>query len=573
MVQLKNSTKRAQPLSALLFVCVMLLTLAPVYAQTDNARVETLLANMTLEQKIGQMFMVTLHGEIMTEAGAAFLRTYQPGAVSLFGENVTSPAGVTQLTNNFQQTMLDAGSVPLLIAIDQEGGLVARLNEANGFTQFPAPILLTAAGEAMAQQVGIAVAEELAAVGINMNLAPVADLETNPENPIIFRRSFGNDPELAGAAVAAFARGSQFMNVLATAKHFPGHGETREDSHGELPRLDLSSDRVRAVELAPFRAAIASDVAAVMVGHLWYPALDPTPNMPASLSHAVITDVLRGELGYDGLIMTDALDMNAVDMTYNFYEALVMSVNAGADMLAMGPSTGLEVVEAAIQYMITAVAEGRIDPARIEDAARHVLEAKARYGILDWQPLDPITAVERVNVEAHAALIEDLYRAGVTVAYDDHNLVPVDTSRRVAILFLGTRYQIYDECGLYTNPDLTRWLAISDAPSADEIASARELGNWADTVIVWTQNAISTVEQGALVNALPPDKTVAVAIFSPYDWTTYPNVGAYVATYSPARPAVPAACAALFGTIPANGQLAVTMTAGERTVLAGSRDE
>src|SRR5690606_11741501 len=240
-----------------------------------------LVSQMSLEHKVAQMFMVTLHGEVMTEVGAQFLREWQPGAVSLFGANITTPEGVTILTNNYQQTITDAGGVPLLIAIDQEGGLVARLTEANGFTVFPAPVLLTAAGNQMAYRVGAAVAGELSAVGINMNLAPVADLETNRENPIIFRRSFGNDPALSGAAVAQFVRGTQSLNVLATAKHFPGHGETREDSHGVLPVLNLSRDRLDSVELVPFQRAIDAGVAVVLVAHISYPALDPTPNMPA----------------------------------------------------------------------------------------------------------------------------------------------------------------------------------------------------------------------------------------------------------------------------------------------------
>jgi beta-N-acetylhexosaminidase len=165
--------------------------------------------------------------------------------------------------------------------------------------------------------------------------------------------------------------------------------------------------------------------------------------------------------------------------------------------------------------------------------------------------------------------MDELFRTGVTVAYDNGDHVPITPDRSVAIIFLGTRYQIQNECSLYANPDNTRWFSISDSPDDAQIGSAMELANWADTAVVWTQEAIRTPEQGALVNALPQDKTVAVALWSPDDWTTYPNVSAFIATYSPLRPAVPAACEVLFGIIPEQGQLAVTL--GEHLV-AGSRD-
>jgi beta-N-acetylhexosaminidase len=544
-------------------ICLSFVTSVPLVAQDDP------ISGMSLEHKVAQMFMVTLHGEVMTEVGAQFLREWQPGAISLFGANITTPDAVTQLTNNFQQTITDAGGVPLLIAIDQEGGLVARLTEANGYTVFPAPVLLTAAGNQMSYRVGAAVAQELNAVGINMNLAPVADLETNRENPIIFRRSFGNDPELSGAAVAQFVRGTQSQDVLATAKHFPGHGETREDSHGVLPRLDLSRERLDTVELVPFQRAIDAGVAVVLVAHIAYPALDPTPNMPASLSYPIIMGLLRDQMGYDGLIMTDAMDMNSVDLTYNLYDAVVMAVQAGVDIVTMGPSNNDEVAAQAMQRVVDEVRAGNISEARIDESVQRILAAKEQFGIMEWQPLDPATAVERVDAEAHHELLEELFRAGVTVAYDNGDHVPITPDRRVAIIFLGTRYQIYNECSLYANPENTRWLSVSESPDSALIASAMELANWADTAVVWTQEAIRTPEQQALVNALPQDKTVAIALWSPDDWTTYPNVSAFIATYSPLLPAAPAACEVLYGVIPQNGQLAVTLS---ENLVAGSRD-
>lgn len=545
--------------TVLVFASVFVLSLQPAPASADEP-VDTILEHMTLEQKIAQMFMITLHGPMLNQPSQEFLRQWQPGAVSLFSDNVTSPEGVAALTNAMQEAMLSVNAPPLIIATDQEGGVVSRLAPEAGFTLMPTPLLMGAAGRNASQQMAIAVAEELRAVGVNMNLAPVADLETNTDNPIIFRRAFGSDPEMVGEAISGYISGMQLMNIMATAKHFPGHGETSADSHAELPRLDLDRERIESVELVPFRDAIQAGVAAIMVGHLWYTALDPTPNMPASLSEPVVTGLLRDELGFDGIIMTDAMDMNAVDLTYNFYDAVLMSIEAGVDMLALGPSTGTDVAIRAIETVAAAVRDGRIPESRIDESARRILEAKAQYGLMNWQPLDVATTANRMRSENHAEAVADLFRAGVTVASDQSELVPVDTSGRVAIIFLATRYQIRDACLPYTDPELTQWVGISDSPGQDEISWAVSAAQNADTAIVFTQNAISNPAQQALVNALPQDKTIAVALWSPYDWQTYPNVSSYIATYSPARPAVPAVCDILFGEAPARGQLAVNLS-------------
>lgn len=522
------------------------------------------IAAMSLEQKIAQMLLVTLHGAYMNEPSREFLQTWQPGGVVLFTSNAADPFTMTQLTNNFQQTMVDLGAPPLFISVDQEGGKVARLTD--GFTTLPGPNIITAAGDEMAFRMGRLVGTELKAVGINMNLAPVADLETNRDNPIMFRRTFGNDPAVTGRAVAQYIAGLQSVGVLATAKHFPGHGDTNEDSHGELPILMHSRERLDTVEIVPFQHAIDADVSAVMVAHIWYPQIESQPNMPSSLSPAVVTGLLREDLGFGGLAVTDAMDMNAVDLTYNYAEAAVMAVDAGIDVLALGPGYGLDLAEETILYIADAVRSGRIPEARIDEAVNRIFAYKDHYGILDWGPLDPEGAVERVNFEGHAEVMDELFRLGTTIAYDRNNLLPLTDDRNVAIIFLATRYQIQHECSEY-NPNI-RWVGVSDEPSPEEVSWAREAALASDVAVVWTQDAVFNERQQVLVQSMPADRTVAVALFSPYDWQTYPNVAAFVATYSPARPAVPAACAVLFGAIPANGQLAVSLSP---ELPAGSR--
>lgn len=536
---------------------LLLILVSPVSAQGSflDAQIAQQVAAMSLQHRVGQLFMVTLHGAGVTEVGSQLLREWQPGGITLFGANVGTPDTVTRLTNGYQQAMTEAGGPPLLIAIDFEGGTVERLKE--GFTLYPVPMVVGAAGEAMAYRIGEAMAGELAAVGINMNLAPVADLETNPDNPIISRRTFGSDPALVGGVVAEMVRGMQSQNVLATVKHFPGHGETGDDSHAVLQTLALDRERLDAVELPPFQSAIDAGAAAVMVAHIHFAALDPDQRLPASLSPNVITGLLRGEMGYDGLVMTDALDMNAVDMEFEFTRAAIMAVQAGVDLLALGPSIGPDVAIRTMQAVLDAVTSGEVSEERLNESVTRILRAKQQFGLMDWTPLEPASAAARVNAEAHAQLIDELFREAVTVAYDRNNHIPITPDRRTAIIFLATRYQIQHECSTY-DPNI-RWVGVSDEPPLDEIGWAREAANWADTVVVFTQDAVRTPAQRDLVNALPPEKTVAVALLSPYDWLYYPQVSAYVASYSAWRPAVPAICAVLFGALPANGTFPLTL--------------
>lgn len=526
------------------------LLISPVSAAQND-----LLESLTLEQRIAQMFIVNLYGAGLTEVGRDFLTHYQPGGVVLLGENLGMPEFVTRLTNSYQQVITEAGGLPLFVAVDQEGGPISHLTD--GFTAFPTPTLMTASGDlTLANQVGAAIGTELRAVGVNLNLAPVADLETNPRNPIILRRSFGSDPAMVSPTIAAFIQGMQAANVLAVAKHFPGHGETDIDSHTGLPVLDLSRERLEAVELAPFRAAIEADVAAIMAAHIWYPALEPEPNTPASLSSSIISDLLRGEMGYDGLIMTDALDMDAIDTVYSYPQAVVKAVQAGVD-LVIAAHISLDSQIAAIEALVDAVENGTISEARINESVRRILTTKADYGLLNWQPLDPSAVGQRLELESHAVLVEQLFQSGVTLAYDRNGHLPLSPTQKVAIVYLGTRYQIVESCGGYRSD--IQWVGVSDSPSDEQIAAAQTTARLVDTVVVFTQNADQNPRQTALVNALPPEKIVAVALWSPYDWTVYPDVSAYVVTYSPLPPAVPAACGLLFGAVPAEARMAITI--------------
>ena len=536
---------------ASLLLCIVLLC-APISAQADP--VESLLDSMSLQQKVGQMFMLSFYGRPMNEPAREMLARWQPGAVVLFKSNLADPAATTRMTNSIQRAIVDAGGPPAFIAVDQEGGIIAHLED--GFTRWPVPMLLNATQDPdLAYRFGSALAQELRAVGINMNLAPVADLNTNPANPIIGRRSFGTNADQVGPIVSAVALGMQAQGVLATAKHFPGHGDTDSDSHVTLPILSLDRDRLDAVEMAPFRDAIDAGVGAMMVAHIWYSALDEVPNRPASLSPRVVTDLLRDELGFEGLIMPDAMDMDAIDTVYSIEESALLAVEAGHDIVVMGAHVSPQNYERAMQAVLAAVESGRISPERIDASVRRILQAKAAADLLQWAPLDPDTAADRVPLAQHAALIEEMFRAGVTVVYDKDERLPLSGS--VGIVYPGSRPSLFSACAAVGQ---AQPLAVSESPTDEEIAWAQTLAQRVDSLVVFTLNAETNARQQVLMNALPAEKLILVALWSPYD-LAYSSAlpAAYVVTYSPLSASFSAVCDVLSGVAPALGQLVLDL--------------
>jgi len=282
------------------------------------------------------------------------------GGITLFAYNVRDPEQLAQLTGS-----LRAERPELLISIDEEGGDVTRLEAEHG-SSYPGNLALGAVDDvALTESVAGAIAGELASVGVNLNLAPVADANTNPRNPVIGVRSFGSDPELVARHVAAFVAGTQRQGVAACAKHFPGHGDTAADSHRELPVVagDLEG------ALVPFRAAVDAGVRAMMAGHLLVPDLD---DVPATLSHPILSGLLRGELGFDGLLVTDALEMAAVSETFGLEEAAVRTLIAGSDSLGLGHDLHEEAVEQVHAAIVGAVRSGRLTEERLAEAAERV---------------------------------------------------------------------------------------------------------------------------------------------------------------------------------------------------------
>lgn len=528
-------------------LCCYLLTFS-----VNGQEIQSRVADMTLEQKVAQMFMVSFFGTQLTEIERDFLYDIQPGAVVLFGKNVESPEQVTRLTNAYQQTIVDGGGIPLFIAVDQEGGRIQHLNE--GFTIFPLPMLWTATQNTdLAYQVGEAMATELLAVGVNMNLAPVADLNTNIDNPIIGRRSFGSEIELVVPILTNFIRGLQDNGVMATVKHFPGHGDTAVDSHIELPVINFSRDRLEAVEFMPFEAAIAADVDVTMVSHIWFTELDER-EIPASLSRNIVTGVLRGDMKYDGIIMTDALDMDAIDTVYTAGGSAIQAILAGNDLIAIGAHVGTRTIEEAINAVVEAVNDGRIEETQIDASVERILLAKEKYGVFDWQPLDPFTVNERLNLDAHDALVTQLFEQGISLVGGAADVIPL--TGKVAIIYLAIRPRIFEDCA-EIDGDIT-FVGVSETPSSEETGWATAAGQAADTVVAFTQNAIDNPQQQNLVNSLPQHKTIIAALWDTSDVVVFPDAKGYILSYSPMIRATSVICDILVGDLPALGTFPIT---------------
>jgi beta-N-acetylhexosaminidase len=364
---------------------------------------ETRWPKMTLREKIGQLFMLGFMGTDVTPELAALLKEYRPGGLILFARNLQTPEQIIALTNKAQAA---AGPLPLLIAIDQEGGRVSRLPA--GFTIFPPCAMLGRCGSAdLAYRAARVTAAELRAVGVNMNMAPVLDVDSNPANPIIGDRAFGKTAEEVSRLGQAVIAGLQDSQVVACGKHFPGHGDTIADSHLELPVVNVPLERLQAVEIPPFRHAIQHGVASVMTAHVLYPALDP--DLPATISRTILTGLLRQQLGFNGLVLTDDLEMRAIIDHYGIADASVRAFMAGADVLLICKDQDREV--AAMEAMEAAVNDGTIPYARLDASLGRIRQLKERF-LRPYGPADPVAAKRIVGSPIHTAVLDEIRQEG-----------------------------------------------------------------------------------------------------------------------------------------------------------------
>lgn len=349
--------------------------------------------------QIGQLFMIGFDGTAVSSELASFLKEYKPGGVILFSRNLESMAQTIELTQDLQRCSPHS---PLLISIDQEGGRVSRLPK--GFTIFPpCEVLGRCRSSELAYAAAATTAKELRAVGINMNMSPVLDVNSNPANPVIGDRAFGTTPDVVSELGLATVGGLQDNRVVACGKHFPGHGDTTSDSHKELPIVSATRERLERIEFPPFRHAVTNGVATMMTAHVVYQALDE--NRPATLSPSIIGRLLREELHYDGVVLTDDLEMHAIIDHYGIGDATIQAIQAGCDMPLICKDR--DRIVAGLNAVDKAVADGDISAGRLAQSLARIRRLKERF-LLPYRPVLISDAKLVVGCRSHKALLRTI---------------------------------------------------------------------------------------------------------------------------------------------------------------------
>lgn len=544
-------------------------------AGSRSAWVERTLAHMTVREKIGQMLMLYYFGRFTSTESPDYqemlheIKDNHIGGVII--GTTRGPLGIERsqvyptavILNEFQRR----SKVPLLVGADFEAGTAQRLDEG---TSFPAAMAVAASGNPrLAYEEGKIVARESRAAGVQWIFAPVADVNNNPLNPIINTRSFGEDPASVSEYVENFIRGAQDNGAMATAKHFPGHGNVSVDSHLSLPVLALDRNELDRVELVPFRAAIAAGVDSIMIAHLAVTAFDHDPNLPATLSHNIMTGLLRDELGYKGLIITDAMDMGGVTNLYPPGDAAVRSVEAGADVLLMPP-----VPDAAMDALERAVKTRRISVQRIDESVRRILEAKERIGLAKDRFVDIQRLNEKFALPEYEDASQQIADQGVTLLRNANNIVPLDATKPMRVLLVSLSGDPDPYPGETLEPAIrwrvdsltalradTNYFPVSDLklppPDTYDVAIAALFVRVADRKgnVAFPDDERDFVNQ-MLATGKP---TVVIGFGSPYLIGRFPNAKTWISEFSTNDVSQKAAARALFGQAAFAGQFPVTV--------------
>lgn len=571
-------------LFASLLLCACTTARVPRVAYAPAPRVEQL----TLDEKIGQLFSYGAHATFMNEASPTYqllrrqVRENKVGGIIWFVSPVYETAFITERLQR-------EAKVPLLISADLEAGIGMRFSDT---TYWPPAMAVAATGDpAFAEQTGRISAIEGQALGINHILAPVADVNIDPDNPVINARSFGEDPQAVAKFVAAFIRGVQSEPVLATVKHFPGHGDTHTDTHRSLPALTVDRERLERVELVPFRAAIEANVASVMIGHLAIPSLDPTPapvrlhaaaagenpytndeaetnragTIPASLSKVMTEGLLRKELGFDGLVVGDAFDMGALVAHFEPGDAAVRAIEAGTDII-LKPGN----IDAAIAGVKEAVRSGRLSEARIDQSVRRILDAKRRVRM---KPASAEEIFRKLDTPEHRAVAANIASRAVTLVREEPGVLPLRRDADVVMIGVSDFPEVVSsvaraEGEIRRRVQSLTTFSIDARTRLEETAAMADAAKSADVVVLALAiRAISGAGRLSLpeaarhfVTQLPAGtKVVAVAFGSPYVLRDLPELRTYLCAYGVQPVMQVAAVKALFGEHAITGRLPVSI--------------
>ena len=542
---------------------------------TDGRQAARAIQGMSLEEKVGQMFVLFAYGPDAHKPDtrnttlygvptpAEVVAKYKPGGWIYFNGrgNVENPTQLATFSNQLQTAAINTGlHVPMMIATDQEQGVVVRVGPPA--TQFGGNMAHGATrNTADARTAAAITGRELKAMGIRQDYAPVADVNVNALNPVIGVRSYSSDPKLVSDMTVAQVQGYQRdAGIMATAKHFPGHGDTRDDSHTALPTINHTLEEWNTIDAPPFKAAIKAGIDSIMTAHIVVPSLDPSGD-PATLSKPILTGVLRQQLGFKGLIVTDGLEMAAVRQQYGDAEVAVRAIEAGVDQLLLPPAPDVQ-----FNAVLDAVRSGRISEQRINESLLRILLLKLKNGVLLSPFVDPAKVATKVGPPASLATAQKIVDKSITLVKNDANAVPLSADpRKVLVTGWGVSTTQALAASLTKRGATTTVAQTGAAPSDAAIADAIAKAQQNDVTVVLTQKAWDTTvtdklakQQKLVKDLLATGKTViVVAVRDPYDIAYFDAAPTYLATYGYAAVSMESLAKVIYGETKPTGKLPV----------------
>ncbi|MNO16857.1 putative lipoprotein YbbD precursor [compost metagenome] len=531
------------------------------------------LSRWSLEEKIGQLFICGFHSLVPDQGIVTLIRDYHVGGIVYFRRNIQSVEQLATLSQDLQSVSRSHPEVPLFISIDQEGGMVARLDH-EGLSRIPGNMTLGAAFDpGLTEEAAVLAAQEMKMLGINLNFAPCVDINNNPANPVIGVRSFGENPQLVAEHGAAAIQGYQKSGIAATAKHFPGHGDTAVDSHLGLAVVPHGVERLTQVELVPFKRAIEEDVDCIMTAHVIFPAFEQD-DIPATISKKVLKDLLRHEMNYQGVIITDCLEMHAISQSVGVSEGAVRALEAGADIVLV--SHTLEEQTAAIKAVCEAVQSGRLSEERINESVSRVFRLKDKR-ISYTQAVEPLP-IPLIREEVSGELIRRITERSITLVRDQGN-IPLQAGKPILVIWPELRHRTeVDEPSVHTYTlkdalqnyfDHVSEYVLGSHPTTSEISEAIKLSMNFEQVVVITYTSEGSTPSGQieLVEALyriHGDEIVVASTRNPYDINHFHQIGTYICLYENRPYSLDALAKVLAGKMKPTGRLPVSLNPENR---------
>ncbi|MBK8502728.1 MAG: hypothetical protein IPL46_11200 [Saprospiraceae bacterium] len=545
---------------ALFFFCFISTVYTVAQSEEENQWVESAFSKMTLDERIGQLFMIRAHSNLGSDHISEVerqIKTYHVGGLCFF--QGTAPKQI-DLINKYQKL---SGKIPLMIGMDAEWGLGMRFKE--GVIDYPRALMLGAIQDnSLIYEYGKEIARQLNRVGVQINFAPVVDINNNADNPVINFRSFGEDKYNVTTKSYMYMRGMQDLGVAACAKHFPGHGDTDTDSHFELPVISHDLSRLEDIEFFPFETLIKQGIESVMVAHLNVTAIDDRPNVPTTLSERVVNDLLRKKMGFNGLVFTDALEMQAVAKHYENGIVEIKALEAGNDILLL-PNDIDKAITTIKQYL----KEGKLHEERIAESTKRVLRAKYRMGLNDYHPIDDVGIFTDLNSSKALSLKHELIANALTLVRNDDGILPlIENNKSIASLSIGSKTLSHFQVMLHEYEQIPRFLAPNQIKDADRSNLLTKLDQYEYVMVSlhsMTQHSrdsfgLDTSVLDFLTELNQKTKVILLIFGNPYSLKFFDEFDHVVVCYDDDRLTQNLTAQAVFGAISFKGRLPVSVT-------------